>query len=166
MVEDLGGNTQQEDLIGDDVASDLAAAMNGGQPAQPDHNDNGQVQTHDEPAVDSKPAATLPQPVSGPSTSDKPVNHDDLHAIKHQALQQLGPLVEHIDQAPEERFDTLMMMIRASDDAALIQPAYEAAEKIEDDNKKAQALLDIVNEVNYLTRSQQTEDEPSPQTET
>lgn len=156
MIEDHGSNIQQEDLIGDDVASDLAAAMNDGQHPGDSH---GVVTTPDEPAVDTAPAAATipsrpPVPVAShdDSATDDKGTGDDLHAIKHEALKELGPLVEHIDQTPEDRFDTLMMMIRASDDETLIKPAYEAAQKITDNNKKAKALLDIVNEVNYLTR--------------
>jgi hypothetical protein len=79
-------------------------------------------------------------------------NVSELYDIKQQALKQLGPLVQHLDQGPQERFETLIMMLRASDDPALIQPAYDAAQAIDDDKKRAQALLDVVNEINYLTR--------------
>jgi len=72
--------------------------------------------------------------------------------IKQQALQQLSPLVGHLDQSPEEKFRTTMMMIQASDNQSLIQTAYEAAQSIPDEKAKAQALLDIVNEINYFTQ--------------
>lgn len=71
--------------------------------------------------------------------------------IKTQALQQLSPLVGHLDQSPEEKFRTTMMMIQASDDQSLVKTAYEAAQAISDEKTKAQALLDIVNEINYFT---------------
>ena len=45
-----------------------------------------------------------------------------------------------------------MMMIQASDDQSLIQDAYEAARRITDESKRAQALLDVVNEINYFTQ--------------
>ena len=45
-----------------------------------------------------------------------------------------------------------MEILRASDDKSLVQPAFEEAQKIDDEDKKAQALLDVVNEVNYLTQ--------------
>ena len=44
-----------------------------------------------------------------------------------------------------------MMMIQASDDKSLVPKAYEAANSIEDEKVKAQALLDIINEINYFT---------------
>lgn len=89
---------------------------------------------------------------SSPSPSANTDNDDNLQHIKDEALEKLRPLVDKLDQEPEEKFDTLLMLIRASDDKSLIKPAYEAAEEIKDDHKRAKALLDVVNEVNYLTQ--------------
>lgn len=91
-------------------------------------------------------------PVVGTHTTD------DLLNIKQQALQQLSPLVGHLDQSPEEKFRTTMMMIQGSDDQSLIPTAYESAQKIEDEKVRAQALLDIVNEINYFTQHQADKD--------
>jgi hypothetical protein len=77
--------------------------------------------------------------------------------IKQQALQQLTPLIGHLEQSPEEKFRTTMMMIQAADNHELIQSAYEAAQQIEDEKVRAQALLDIVNEINYFTHSNAAE---------
>lgn len=75
----------------------------------------------------------------------------DLMELKKEALAKLGPLVDKLDQGPEEKFKTTMMMIQASDDKALIPKAYDAANMITDEKIKAQALLDIINEINYFT---------------
>lgn len=105
-----------------------------------------------DPAVSTVPAvATDTSVVSQPAAS---VPHD-LIDIKQQALQQLSPLVGHLEQSPEEKFRTTMMMIQASDDQSLIQTAYDAAQQITDEKAKAQALLDIVNEINYFTAQHQ-----------
>jgi len=80
---------------------------------------------------------------------------DDLLNIKQQALQQLSPLVGHLDQTPEEKFHTTMMMIQASDNQSLVRDAYEAANAITDEKTRAQALLDIINEINYFTQHQE-----------
>ena len=85
--------------------------------------------------------------------SDVPA--DDLLNIKQDALHELSPLVDHLDQSPEEKFRTTMMMIQASDDHSLIRPAYDAAKQIPDEKARAQALLDIVNEINYFTQQHQ-----------
>ena len=81
---------------------------------------------------------------------------DDLMSLKQQALQHLSPLVSHLDQTPEEKFRTTMMMIQASDDQSLLKTAFEAAQAISDDKARAQALLDIINEINYFTQHNKT----------
>jgi hypothetical protein len=49
-----------------------------------------------------------------------------------------------------------MMMIQASDNKALLPQAFQAAKDIKDEKKRAQALLDIVNEINYFTHKAKT----------
>ncbi len=85
---------------------------------------------------------------------------DELLTLKQQALQQLTPLVKHLDQTPEEEFRTTMMMIQAADNQSLLPKAYEAAQKITDEKTRAQALLDVVNEINYFTQHQQQGQQP------
>ncbi len=75
-----------------------------------------------------------------------------LLAIKQEALEKLTPLVDQLDQSPEEKFHTTMMMIQASDNQSMIQTAYDAAQQISDEKERAQALLDVVNEINYFTQ--------------
>lgn len=102
------------------------------------------------------PAAVAPvQDLTTPeiteqSSVDAP--SDELLGIKQDALHELTPLVGHLEQSPEEKFRTTMMMIQASDDQSLIKDAYEAAQNITDEKARAQALLDIVNEINYFTQ--------------
>ena len=98
------------------------------------------------------PPATDDTPAPPPPTDDGPAVSDDLLTIKQEALQQLSPLVGHLDQSPEEKFRTTMMMIQASDDQSLLKSAYETAKQITDEKTRAQALLDIVNEINYFTQ--------------
>jgi hypothetical protein len=119
------------------------------------------------PAVSSAPLAPSVSTVSSPSVDplslgmaaatpltppDAPANADELLDIKQQVLQQLSPLVDHLEQSPSDRFRTTMMMIQASDNATLIKSAYDAAAQIADDKERAQALLDLVNEINYFTQ--------------
>jgi hypothetical protein len=110
------------------------------------------------------PSPASPSPVFGvPSTAPLQSDSDqassnvtnDLLDIKQQALSQLSPLVGHLDQSPEEKFRTTMMMIQASDNQDLVKEAYAAAQAITDEKSKAQALLDIVNEINYFTQHHQ-----------
>lgn len=112
------------------------------------------------PVPDIMPASTeneVVQPAEPESNqNDKDelvdVSSHDLIEIKQKALGELHPLMEHLDQNPEEKFKTIMMMIQASDDQTQIKTAYEAAKEIKDDKVRAQALLDIVNEINYFTQ--------------
>ena len=87
------------------------------------------------------------------STSLAAVGDDELLSIKKDALSDLSPLVDKLDQTPDEKFRTTMMMIQASDDQTLIKRAYDSAKEITDEKERAQALLDIVNEINYFTHT-------------
>lgn len=79
-------------------------------------------------------------------------DQNDLLTLKLEALHQLTPLVHQLDQNPEERFRTTMMMIQSTDNQTLIKDAYAAAQSIGDDKTRAQALLDVINEINYFTQ--------------
>ena len=92
-----------------------------------------------------------PKESSG-QTSDQT---DDLVGIRQHALNELTPLVDKLDLGPEDRFRALMMMIQANDNKDLLEAAYQAAHGIEDEKVKAQALLDVVNEINYFTQASQ-----------
>lgn len=82
------------------------------------------------------------------------IDQDKLADMKRQALEHLEPLADHIDGTPEERFRTTMMMIQANDNHTLIEKALDAAKEITDDKMRAQAMLDIINEINYFSQSQ------------
>jgi hypothetical protein len=103
----------------------------------------------------SSPAVPITPPVTAPTppviTPTQPPG-GDLLDLKQQALQNLQPLVSHLDQSPEEKFKTTMMLIQATDNSALVKQAYEAANQITDEKVRAQALLDVVNEINYFTQ--------------
>jgi hypothetical protein len=92
----------------------------------------------------------FPHPAAGGPVDD--ASPHELIDIKQKALTELEPLVGQLDQNPEDKFRTLMMIIQASDDQSLIQSAYAAANEIKDEKVRAQALLDLVNEINYFTQ--------------
>ena len=103
------------------------------------------------PPAPASPTPPAPQqPSTAPASS--PAVGGDLLDIKQKALQELSPLVDQLEQSPEEKFKTTMMMIQASDDQALLPAAYDAAQAITDEKARAQALLDVVNEINYFTQ--------------
>lgn len=98
----------------------------------------------DPQAIATEPVAAM---TAAPATS--------LDAVKADALQDLRPLVDKLDLAPDDKFDTLLLLIRSSDDSSLIPEAYETARQISDDARRAQALLDIIREVDFFDHNQQ-----------
>jgi hypothetical protein len=105
-------------------------------------------------ATPPTPSVTAPMPTASATTTD-PATTDDLIRMKQEALQHLQPLVGSLQQAPEEEFRTLMMMIQATDDRTLLKKALDSAKSIKDDKIRAQAMLDVINEINYFTQTSQ-----------
>ena len=117
--------------------------------------------TPDEPA-DTTVATPVADPVVPPvveSVQSAPVvapsNGGELDGIKLEALNELRPLVDKLNVSPEEKFDTYLLLLRSTDDKALIAPAHDAAKNIADETRRAQALLDIIKEIDFLSQSQQ-----------
>jgi hypothetical protein len=102
------------------------------------------------------PAPVMPDPISMPQPAMPVSSGNDLDSIKKDALTELRPLVDKLNVAPEEKFDTYLLLLRSTDDQALIAPAHEAARNIVDEARRAQALLDIIREIDYLAGPQQT----------
>lgn len=80
-------------------------------------------------------------------------SNEDLSEIKRDAIAKLAPLVDELDQNPEEKYRTLMLLIQSTDDQSLIKEAYETADRIEDKKARAEALLGIINEIEYFTNN-------------
>lgn len=76
-----------------------------------------------------------------------------LETIKKDALIKLRPLIDNLNLAPEEKFDIYLLILRSTDDKTIIAPAYEAAQGIEDEARRAQAILDIIKEIDYLSNN-------------
>lgn len=104
------------------------------------------------PKVTPMPSAA---PVTDDAVSDASSGSEDLLEMKKEALQKLAPLVDKLDQPPEDKFKTLMMLIQASDNPQFVKNAFSAADQISDEQGRAQALLDVVNEINYFTQTKQ-----------
>ena len=100
------------------------------------------------------PSMPLPADDDTAAAEEATAGPDPAHlaSMKAEALTHLEPLTDHIDGSPEEVFKTTMMMIQANDNHTLLQKALEAAKKIEDDKQRAQAMLDIINEINYFSQ--------------
>lgn len=130
----------------DSTFSTSAPAISPARPSMP-------TPSSSEPADASMFSTSAPETTP---TATSTADDGDLIGIKQQALQSLEPLVDQLEQSPEEKFRTLMMLIQASDNSKLVKNAYEAAGKITDEKARAQALLDVVNEINYFTQQAKT----------
>jgi hypothetical protein len=159
------GHDSDEDKdvqINDELLKDGDQNQNGGgateiAPSAPvaDGNDNAPAvddSAADNSADDSAKSDAAATPPSDPVRPSSGGGDDPLLDIKQQALQSLSPLLGHLDQTPEEKFRTTMMLIQAADNQDLVKTAFEAAQGISDEKTRAQALLDIVNEINYFTQ--------------
>ena len=115
-----------------------------------------------QPAAAPAPAASVSEPVVPPvkeqsapdpvvPTPVAPVS--ELENIKKDALTELRPLVDKLNLPPEDKFDTLLLMIRSTDDSSLVPVAHAAAKQITDDTRRAQALLDIIKEIDFFGQS-------------
>ncbi|MFZ2545144.1 MAG: hypothetical protein WAW80_04155 [Candidatus Saccharimonadales bacterium] len=111
----------------------------------------------------SLPPTELP-PVASPSLSDASIlaspiapsntsTSSPLADIKKDALLELRPLVDKLSVSPEEKFDTYLLLIRSTDDINLIAPAHDAAKSIQDEARRAEALLNIIKEIDYLSQN-------------
>jgi hypothetical protein len=120
-------------------------------------------------AVSADPAASAEIPplefeeTPAPATTDNsavavPVSTSQkLDDIKKTAIDELRPLIDKVELPPEEKFNTYLMLIRSTDDATLIGPAHTVAQSITDESARAQALLDIIKEIDYLSQGQSTQ---------
>ena len=106
-------------------------------------------------AQPAKPAKTKSEPATPPSVNPPGHNVDSgaLGDIRLQVISELRPLVNRLDfLAPADKFDTLLLLIRTIDDSSLIPMAHQAAMAIPDEVKRAQALLDILKEIDFFTQ--------------
>ena len=72
--------------------------------------------------------------------------------IKNEAIEELMPILDHLKTDPEEKFNTYLLLLRSTDNKDLIKPALSMAKQITDEEKRASALLDIIKEIDYLSK--------------
>lgn len=95
----------------------------------------------------SNTSAVTP-PTATPEVTDLATGN--LDSIRKEAITDLKPIMDKLSVEPDEMFDLYLLLIRSTDDKALIQPAYAAAKKITDEARRAQALLDVIKEIDFL----------------
>ena len=108
------------------------------------------------PDPDEYPIPVNPAPPVAPPEPPAPIDpapvsdNTDLENVKRDVLDELRPLVDKLDLPAEEKFDTLLLLIRSTDDRSLIAQAHAAAKAIPDEARRASALLDIVKEIDFF----------------
>lgn len=101
------------------------------------------------PAVPETPA--MPPADGGMMGAERAMYGDpDLDRVKSMALSDLRPILEKIDIAPEKKFMIYKDIIELTDDKACIEPAYNAAKQIQDDVKRAESLVYVVEFIDKL----------------
>ncbi|CAN5175577.1 hypothetical protein BH09PAT3_BH09PAT3_6510 [soil metagenome] len=78
---------------------------------------------------------------------------DKLEDAKKQAMTALAPLIGSLDVDPEKKFEICMNTIRLTNDRELVSTALQAALSIDEENVKAEALVELINEINYLQQN-------------
>ena len=130
------GGTNDDAAAAMPAMSDIAAPVAPGTPppAMPE-----------EPSLPPEPV--MPELPPAPAAASA----GGLDDVKLDAINELRPLVDKLNISPEEKFDTYLLLIRSTDDKTLVAPAHEAAKAIADEARRAQALLDIIKEIDFLS---------------
>ena len=149
---DIKPQTTQPISDDQDLAKVLAGVSNGATSAQPAAQLPPLPDLPPEPAPEPEPVVQ-PKPAKT-SAAVTPVADNDLDNVKNEAIKELRPLVDKLNISAEEKFDTYLLLIRSTDDKTLIAPAHEAAKDIADESRRAQALLDVIKEIDFLSNPQ------------
>lgn len=94
------------------------------------------------------PAPVVPEPIVQPA--QPAATNPNLDSIKQDAIAELRPLVDKLNLSPEDRFNTILLIIRSTDDISLLPAVHAAAKQIPDDGRRAQALLDVIKEIDFF----------------
>lgn len=110
----------------------------------------------DEPAeapAAEGPAANEPSAeaiLSDTITTPENLPVDDMSATREGILRDLMPLMDKVEGDPERKFDIYKEAMDTLHDKNLVSGAYKEAAKISDENKKADALMTLLNAIDTL----------------
>ncbi len=106
------------------------------------------------PAAPVAPAlveeAPVAAPTTAPATAPATSGDADLDRVKSAALSDLKPIVDKIEATPDKKFKIYKEIIESTNDKTCIEPAYNIAKTLTDEQAKADALLYIVEEIDKL----------------
>ena len=150
-------STQQHPMTSDNpFAATPAASAPASQPQQvspPAQQQAAPSAPSSSPTTNQSTNDAAQQSAQPPQTPTGPVDHEKLAGMKKDAMTHLEPLVDHVAGSPAEVFKTTMMMIQSNDNHTLLEKALDAAKQIPDDKDRAEALMDIITEINYFSQS-------------
>lgn len=126
--------------------SDISAPVAAGEPPVAETVVPAPIEIPTPPDLSPQEFSSAPNAVASPGSGD-------LDSVKLDAINELRPLVDKLSLSPEEKFDTYLLLIRSTDDKSLVAPAHEAAKTIADEARRAQALLDIIKEIDFLSQA-------------
>ncbi len=153
-IDTVGQKAQQPISDDQELAKVLAGINDQDAPAAPEVIEQAVPPTPMPDPIDAATAAddaavADETPVTAPTTAPAT---DGLDSVKQQAIEELRPLVDKLNISPEEKFDTYLLLLRSTDDRTLVAPAHETATQISDEARRAQALLDIIKEIDFLNQ--------------
>ena len=96
----------------------------------------------DEPSAEAILSETITTPENLPV--------DDISATREGILRDLMPLMDKVEGEPERKFDIYKEAMDTLHDKNLVSGAYKEAAKISDENKKADALMTLLNAIDTL----------------
>jgi hypothetical protein len=74
-----------------------------------------------------------------------------LQDARNKAMKALVPIINNItDVEPERRFDISLKAMRFTEDSSLVDSVLDAALAIKNESAKAEALVELINEIDYL----------------
>lgn len=87
-----------------------------------------------------EPTFRAPAPASGLST----------HQIREAALRDLVPLLDHLNMDPTQKFNLYCDIFENLRDYTILEPAYQAAREIPNEQERAEALLYLVEAIDKM----------------
>lgn len=92
------------------------------------------------------PEEHVAEPTTAPSTSSP----TDLSSLKQDALKELSSIIDKIELPAGEKLETILMLYESTKDKNLLKSAFDAAKSLDDDGKRAEALLDLVHKIDAV----------------
>lgn len=109
-------------------------------------------------AMSGVPELTMPAPAPAPAPAPEPTPApvaevapaSSTQEIKKAALRDLVPLLEKISMDPTQKFEIYRDIFNELKDYTVLEPAYRVARDIADENKRAEALIYLIEAINKM----------------